>query len=144
MTRCIDRAALDHVDGGVIARILIREIDYTFDDDDDVAALDEILRPWAERTDVAWMIVDLSRVVGIPSPFYGKLCDLRKLMRKRGAAIRLASPTSPVRHTLRITGLDQIFPIDRDVRAALDAVSGGRSESAGAAEPEARRSGLIG
>ena len=122
-----ERARVDPFPGGVIVRILLREILYDFDENDDVGPLRDLIGLWVERPDVNWMIIDLTRVELIESPFYQTLYQTQKAMHARGASFRLCGLTPHVAYVLGLTNLTEFFSVDRDVRAALDAIEGGGS-----------------
>jgi anti-anti-sigma regulatory factor len=117
-----DRATVDRFEDGVIVRIRLHAIHHAFDEGDDVGPLGDLLRELADQAEVAWMIVDLSRVESANSMFFAPLCEVDKRMAARGAALRISGTRSLVDNFLKLSNLDQRFQIDRDVRAALDAV----------------------
>ncbi|MCA3748269.1 MAG: STAS domain-containing protein [Rubrobacter sp.] len=70
------------------------------------------------------LVVDLSGLEFMDSSGVSALLAGTRGFRGGGGQVRLVVRNSPVRRTLRVTGMDRIFPIYPDVRSATDGDEG--------------------
>lgn len=69
---------------------------------------------------VEHMIIDLSGVRYMDSSGLSILVSLHKKARERGGRVVLVAPTEGVRALIELTGLNQLFEIYADEKAAID------------------------
>ena len=75
-------------------------------------------------------VLDLQNVHLIDSMCLGALVSLHRRMAGLGATLAIVNPSSDIAGMFRVTQLDKVLPVCRDVLAAVDLVSGKRAESA--------------
>ncbi len=66
-----------------------------------------------------WMVVDLSRVIGLSSTGLGILIWAHRNAREHGLGLRLAHLSEKVRAVLQITRLNSVFDISETVEEAV-------------------------
>ncbi len=70
------------------------------------------------------LVIDLTRVAGAGSMFFGMLMQLRRQINERGGRLALAGAGPFLRQSLRIAGIDRIVPVLDDVEQARKRVQG--------------------
>ena len=75
------------------------------------------------------ILVDLSQVDFLDSMSIGDLVGAYASITRRGGAMALLNPTKPVRESLRITHMDQLFPIHTSEAAAAAGLNSSSSGS---------------
>lgn len=74
------------------------------------------------RTEARHYILDLQNVSHIDSACAGKLVEVMNSLSTRGGRLALVNPGHSVESVFKLTRLDRIFPICRDVMSGLRAV----------------------
>ena len=113
---------------GTDARTLIRDISsrsaYAGEVPDKPPAMSGSESPSLPRH----FVLDLQNVEYMDSACLGAMVELLTAMQGRGGHIALANAGRNVEYLFRLTQLDRLFPICRDVMQAMDAVERGPSE----------------
>jgi anti-anti-sigma factor len=78
----------------------------------------------AIQSGVSGMVIDLARVTFLDSMALGVLLGALKLLRARGAELRLVVPTPELRRVFELTLLDEVFTLARTRREAFAGVTG--------------------
>ncbi len=68
-----------------------------------------------------WIVLDLSRVIGMSSTGLGILISAYRTVREQGASVKLADLSEKVRAVLQITRLNGVFEVFNTVEEALQA-----------------------
>ena len=66
-----------------------------------------------------WVVVDLSRVIGMSSTGLGILIWAHRAAREKGVALRMAHLSDKVRSVLQITRLNSVFEIYNSIDEAV-------------------------
>lgn len=73
----------------------------------------------ALRQGTQWIVLDLSRVVGLSSTGLGILISAHRTLKEQKKLLKLAHPSEKVESALRITRLNTIFEIYDSVEEAV-------------------------
>lgn len=87
----------------------------------DETELVQPLMTQATRHRLPQLIVDCRRLLLIDSAGLGLLLDVANQCQAKGGQLRVAGASALIMDVMRITGLDQFLPLDRDVVAAAGA-----------------------
>jgi anti-sigma B factor antagonist len=88
--------------------------------------LDDLARCGAKH-----FVLDIQNVQYMDTTCLGCLVAALNMMSSTGGKIALANPHNSVQYVFRLTRLDRVFPICRDVPAAIEAVEGKSKREAG-------------
>ncbi|MEM7229712.1 MAG: STAS domain-containing protein [Planctomycetota bacterium] len=119
-------ADLEMVGAVAVATMTITEL--TLDDGADSLAslLDDLIQSGASH-----FVLDIQNVQYMDTTCLGCLVEALNRMSATGGKIALANPHNAVQYVFRLTRLDRVFPICRDVTTAIDAVEGKSQREAG-------------
>ena len=84
-------------------------------------------------------VLDLQNVEYMDSACLGAMVELLQAMQSRGGRIGLVNAGRNVEYLFRLTQLDRLFPICRDVMTAIEAVERGGSAGPGGGKKPKRR-----
>lgn len=83
---------------------------------------DELLIKLASRPDVRHVVLDFQNVEYLDSACLGMLLQILRKVRETGGRISIASVKTRVEGLFKLTRLEQLFPIKRNVIDAVEAV----------------------
>jgi len=113
---------------GTVAVATLTVTELTQEDGADVLSglLDDLARCGA-----AHFVLDIQNVQFMDTTCLGCLVQALNNMSSTGGKIALANPHTSVQYVFRLTRLDRVFPICRDVPSAIEAVEGKIDREAG-------------
>jgi anti-sigma B factor antagonist len=78
--------------------------------------------PEGDRSGIRHVVMDLQNVQYMDSMCVGVLVELLTTLKEAGGRIALVNASSNVEYLFKLTRLDRVFPICRDVMKAIEAV----------------------
>lgn len=110
-------ATLDQLGQTVVATITVSELSGA-----DAAELVAELLARVESANVRHFVFDLQNVNYMDSSCIGAMVEMLTRLQKAGGRIALVNPSQSVSYLFKLTKLDRLFPICRDVMMAISAV----------------------
>jgi len=110
-------ATLDQLGQTVVATITVSELSGA-----DAAELVAELLAKVESANVRHFVFDLQNVNYMDSSCIGAMVEMLTRLQKAGGRIALVNPSQSVSYLFKLTKLDRLFPICRDVMLAISAV----------------------
>lgn len=121
--RAASIADVEFIGSTAVATLTVTELASSAGADQLATLLDELVDTGARH-----FILDLQNVQHMDSGCLGMLVATTNRMATHGGRIALVNADRGVSYLFRLTRLDRIFPICRDVMSALEAVEGRRGE----------------
>ncbi|RMD63321.1 MAG: anti-sigma factor antagonist, partial [Planctomycetota bacterium] len=109
-----DLATIERLSGAFVVTLTTRELRGL-----DARVLFAELTKQAEEQPAPRFVFDLQIVDVMDSACIGAMVEMQAQLQGRGGRIALVNPSEHIAYLLRLTRLDRLFPISRDVMAAI-------------------------